>query len=103
MRRISRTPSDLGLAPWIVAGVLLLATDAPDTSQDVAAAPIAIGTEASDTPTALSTATAPLLMAPAAGVGPGLASEGTGPLGIGALVGALVAGGAALRERFKAR
>jgi hypothetical protein len=40
---------------------------------------------------------------PSAGVGPGLASGGSGPLSLGALVGAGVATVFALRERFKNR
>jgi hypothetical protein len=42
-------------------------------------------------------------LAQVAGAPAAIATEGAGPLGLGALVGAVVAGGFALRERFRRR
>lgn len=46
-------------------------------------------------------ATNDLLLAQDAQTAAVIATEGAGPLGLGALVGALVAGGFAIRERFR--
>ena len=107
MRRSQVAAATVGLALWVLAGSLFLGEDAAVSAQDATPAPVEVTTE---TPTA-STApqadavggeTAPPAM-PSAGVGPGLASGGTGPHSLGALVGASVAAIFALRERFKNR
>jgi hypothetical protein len=106
MRQRRRIVSGLVVAPWIVAGALL-GMGAPTSAQDANPAPVEITTE---TPTAsadpqaeaVGGGSAPSAM-PSAGVGPGLAAGGTGPLSLGALVGAVVAAVFALRERLKNR
>ena len=107
MRQRRRIVSGLAVAPWIVAGALLLGMGAPTSAQDATPAPVDITTE---TPTASADSqaeavgggNAPSAM-PSAGIGPGLAAGGTGPLSLGALVGAGVAAVFALRERLKNR
>ena len=107
MRRSHMAAAMLGLAPWVLAGSLFLRGDTAVSAQDATPASVEVTTE---TPTASAApqadtvggATAPSAM-PSAGVGPGLASGGTGPLSLGALVGAGVAAIFALRERLKNR
>ena len=107
MRRSHVVAAILCVAPWVLAGSLFLAEDTPVSAQDATPAPIEVTT---DPPTAsmqrqaeaVGVGTAPSAM-PSAGAGPGLASGGTGPLSLGALVGAGVAAIFALRERFKNR
>jgi hypothetical protein len=107
MRRSHMAATTLGLAPWVLAGSLFLGGDAAVSAQAATPAPVEVTTEtpsASAAPQAdpVGGETAPSAM-PSAGVGPGLASGGTGPLSLGALVGAGVAAIFALRERFKNR
>jgi len=97
----------LSLAPWVLAGSLLLGDGAPVSSQDATPAPVEVTTE---TLTAGSPRTreavggeSALAAMPSAGVGTGFAAGGTGPLSLGALVGAGVAAIFALRERLKNR
>jgi hypothetical protein len=107
MRRSHLAAVTLGLTLWILAASLFLREDAAVSAQDATPAPVAVTTE---TPTTSAAAqadaiggeSAPSAM-PSAGVGPELASGGTGPLSLGALVGAGVAAVFALRERFKNR
>ena len=107
MRRSHMAATTLGLAAWVLAASLFLGEDAAVSAQDATPAPVEVTTE---TPTASAAPqadavggeSAPSAM-PSAGVGPGLASGGTGPLSLGALVGAGVAAIFALRERFKNR
>ena len=73
MHRSFPVPPARRLTPWIVAAVVLLTSGEAAFAQDA-------------------------IMASA-----GVATEGAGPLGLGALVGAFVAGAAALRDRFKRR
>ena len=97
----------LGLALWVLARSLFLGEDAAVSAQDATPAPAEVTTE---TPTASMAPQAetvggesgPSAM-PSAGVGSGLASGSTGPLSLGALVGAGVAAIFALRERHKNR
>ena len=105
MRRSPVAAATLGLAPWVLAGALALGDDAAVSAQDATPAPVEVTTETpppSAEPAAVPVAgeSAPAAM-PSAGVGPGLASGGTAPLSLGALVGAGVAAIFALRERFK--
>ncbi len=105
MRRRRRVVSGLAVAPWVVAGSLLLGEGAPVSAQDATPAPVEVSTvttEASAEPGAedVGGKSGPSTM-PAAGVGSGLAGGGTGPLSLGALVGAGVAAIFALRERFR--
>ena len=98
--------SGLGIAPWVIAGALLLGTGTLAVAQDATPAPIEVASETTVTP-----AEGPVTMANAVGSGPapstvpaagvGLAAGGTGPLSLGALVGAGVAVVFALRERLK--
>ncbi|MGH2615586.1 MAG: hypothetical protein ACRDJC_10135 [Thermomicrobiales bacterium] len=97
-------------APWIVAGALLVGGTASATAQDATPAPIEAGATAEEAPAALPAGSSDDVGAgtqptsvPSTGVGPGLSAGGTGPLGVGALVGAAIAAGAALRERHRAR
>ena len=106
--RQSRPVLWLRFAPWAVAGVLLLGAGASATAQDAPTAPIATDSETTVTPVEMPAAAssgagdsaAPSAM-PSAGVG--LASGGTAPYSLGALVGAGVAAIFALRERLKGR
>jgi hypothetical protein len=107
MRRSHVAAATLGLASWVLAGLLFLGEAAAVSAQDATPAPLEVTTE---TPTASAEPEADagggeraLSAMPSAGVGPGLASGGTGPLSLGALVGASVAAIFALRERFKNR
>jgi hypothetical protein len=95
----------LSLAPWVLAGSLLLGEAAPVSAQDASPAPVVISTATTDMPTesqadAVSGESGPSAM-PSAGVGSGLATGGTGPLSLGALVGAGVAAVFAFRERLR--
>ena len=107
MRRSHVAAVTLSLAPWILAGSLFLAEGAPVSAQDATPAPLEVTTA---TPTASADPQAqavggenPTSAVPSTGVGPGLAAGGTGPLSLGALVGAGVAAVFALRERLKNR
>jgi hypothetical protein len=105
MRRSHVAAATLSLATWVLAGALLLSEGAPVSAQDATPAPVEISTEttaASAEPRAEAVGgeSGPSTM-PAAGVGSGLAGGGTGPLSLGALVGAGVAAIFALRERFR--
>lgn len=105
MRRSHVTAATLSLAPWLLAGSLFLEEGTPISAQDATPAPVEVTTETppeSPNPQteAIGAGTAPSTM-PAAGVG--VAGGGTGPLSLGALVGAGVAAVFALRERFKNR
>ena len=107
MRRSRVAGATLSLAPWVLAGSLLLGEGAPVSAQDATPAPLEVSTvttEASAQPRAEAVGGqgAPSAV-PSAGVGSGLAAGGTGPLSLGALVGAGVAAMFALRERFKNR
>jgi hypothetical protein len=107
MRRSHVAAATLSLAPWVLAGSLLLGEAAPVSAQDASPIPIAIGTATTDTSVesqanAVGGESGPSTM-PSAGVGSGLAAGSTGPLSLGALVGAGVAAVFALRERLKNR
>jgi hypothetical protein len=107
MRRSHVATATLSLAPWVLAGSLFLVEGAPVSAQDATPAPIEVTTEtpmASPAPSAQAVGgeNAPSAV-PATGVGPGLAAGSTGPLSLGALVGAGVAAIFALRERLKNR
>ena len=107
MRRSHVAAATLGFVPWILAGSLLLGEGAPVSARDATPVPVEVTTE---TPTASAKSRveavgggSALLAMPSAGVGTGLAAGGTGPLSLGALVGAGVAAVFALRERIKNR
>ena len=105
MRRSQVPAATLIVALWVVAGALVLGEGAPVSAQDAtpAAAEVSTVTAEASTETqaeAVGGETGPSAM-PSAGVGSGLASGGSGPLSLGALVGAGVAAIFALRERFK--
>jgi hypothetical protein len=107
MRRSHVAATTLSLALWALAGSLFLAEGAPVSAQDATPAPVQGTAEtrtASPEPSAQAVGgeNAPSAV-PATGVGPGLAAGGTGPLSLGALVGAGVAAIFALRERLKSR
>jgi hypothetical protein len=107
MAQRCRVVSGLVAAPWVVAGALLLGMGEPASAQDATPAPVEVGqgtTDASTEPQAeaVGSESAPSAM-PSAGVGSGLATGGSGPLSLGALVGAGVAAIFALRERLKNR
>jgi hypothetical protein len=107
MRRSHVAAATLGLATWVLAGSLLLGATVPVTAQDATPAPVAISTATTDASAesqvdAVGGQSEPSAM-PSAGVGSGLAAGGTGPLSLGALVGAGVAALFALRERSKNR
>jgi hypothetical protein len=93
-----------GVAPWVVAGALLLAASAPVTAQDATPAPVEQAAEdgGDDTSSNVGGGNAPSAV-PATGAGPGLAGGGFGALAIGATAGAAVAAAAALRERLSKR
>jgi hypothetical protein len=107
MRRSDVAAATLSLAPWVLAGSMLLGEAAPVSAQDASPVPVTVSTATTDA-SAESQANAvggengPSAM-PSAGVGSGLAAGGTGPLSLGALVGAGVAAVFALRERLKNR
>jgi hypothetical protein len=95
----------LSFAPLFLAVSLVLGEDASVSAQEATPPPIDVTTEratASPEPRAgaIGGGSAASAM-PSAGVGPGLAAGGSGPLSLGALVGAGVATVFALRERFK--
>jgi hypothetical protein len=107
MRRSDVAAATLSLAPWVLAGSLLLGEGASVSAQDATPAPVEITTETADPSAggraeAVDGESAPSAM-PAAGVGTGLAAGGTGPLSLGALVGAGLAAIFAVRERLKNR
>ena len=107
MRRSHVAAATLSLAPWVLAGSMLLGEAAPVSAQDASPAPVAVSTATSDVSLepqadAVGGESAPPTM-PSAGVGSGFAAGGTGPLSLGALVGAGVAAVFALRERLKNR
>jgi hypothetical protein len=107
MPRVPNAVAALRFALWILVGVVFLGVGTPAAAQDAASAAIEVGSattvtlgELPVTTTAGAGADAPSTV-PSAGVG--LASGGTGPLSLGALVGAGVAALFALRERHKSR
>ena len=105
MGRSHVTAATLTLAPWLLAGSLFLGEGTPVSAQDATPAPVEVTTEApTESPNpqteAVGGGNMPSTM-PSAGVG--LATGGTGPLSLGALVGAGVAASFALWERFKNR
>jgi hypothetical protein len=108
MPRIHDIVSALRFVPWILAGAVFFGAEAPATAQDATPAAIEVASATTVTPAEPSATTAagsageagPSTM-PSAGVG--LASGGTWPLSLGALVGAGVAALFALRERLKSR
>ena len=107
MRRSPVAAATLSLAPWVLAGSLLLGESAPVSAQETSSAPVAVSTATTDASAefqadAVGGESGPAAM-PTAGVGSGLAAGGTGPLSLGALVGAGVATVFALRERLKNR
>jgi len=104
MRRSHVAAATLSLAPWVLAGSLLLGEGAPVSAQDATPAAVEVvaeTAEASPEPQAeaVGGVSGPSAM-PSAGVGSGLAT-GSGPLSLGALVGAGVAAIFALRERLR--
>ena len=108
MPRLPKALSAPRYAPWILAGVVFLGASAPATAQDatpsatqVASETTVIAAEPPATTAAAAGGEAGPSTMPSAGVG--LASGGTGPLSLGALVGAGVAALFALRERLKSR
>ena len=106
MRRSHVAAATLSLAPWVLAGSLLLGEGTPVSAQDATPAAVEVVTEtaeASPEPQAegVGGESGPSAM-PSAGVGSGLATGG-GPLSLGALVGAGVAAIFALRERLRNR
>jgi hypothetical protein len=107
MRQSHVAAATLSLAAWVLAGSLLLGEGAPVSAQDATPAPVEVSTETTEASAepqteAVGGESAPSAM-PSAGVGSGLAAGATGPLSLGALVGAGVAAVFALRERLKNR
>jgi hypothetical protein len=108
--RLHTTLSALRFATWIVAGALVLGAGATVSAQEGSPVAIEVDAEIAGTPAALpgeptggvGGGSQPSTV-PSTGVGPGLAAGGTGPLSLGALVGAGVAAAFALRERLKSR
>ena len=107
MRRSHVAAATLSLAPWVLAGSLLLGSAALVSAQDASPAPVAVSTARTDAPAESQMdadgGASGLPAMPSAGIGSGLAAGGTGPLSLGALVGAGVAAVFALRERLKNR
>jgi hypothetical protein len=107
MRLSQVAAATLSFASWVLAGSLFLGEGAPVSAQDATPAPVEISSDSSEVsaePSAeVVVAGGAASTMPAAGVGPGFASGGTGPLSLGAMVGAGVAAIFALRERFKNR
>ena len=107
MRRSHVAAATLSLVPWVLAGSLLLGEDASVVAQDASPAPVAASRAAADASAEpqeeAGGGESALPAMPSAGVGSGLAAGGTGPLSLGALVGAGVAAVFALRERPKNR
>ena len=107
MRRSHVAATTLSLAPWVLAVSLLLGEGVPVSAQDASPTPVAVSTATTDASAesqedAVGGESGPAAM-PTAGVGSGLAAGGTGPLSLGALVGAAVAAVFALHERLKNR
>jgi hypothetical protein len=107
MRRSHVAAAMLSLASWVLAGSMLLGEPAPVSAQDASPAPVVVSTPTTDASVesqadAIGGESGPSAM-PSAGVGSGFAAGGTGPLSLGALVGAGVAAVFALRERLKNR
>lgn len=107
MRRSQVAAATLSLAPWVLAGSLCLGSGAPVSAQTATLAPLEVTTETLTVPVepprqAAGGGNGPSAM-PATGVGAALEADGTGPLSLGALIGAGVAAVYALRERFKNR
>jgi hypothetical protein len=105
MRRSHVAAATFSLVLWVVAGSMLLGQGAPVSAQDATPAAVEVSTESTDVSAepqaeAVGGESAPSAV-PSAGVGSGLATGGTGPLSLGALVGAGVAAIFALRERLK--
>jgi hypothetical protein len=107
MRRSHVAAATLGLAPWILVGSLLLGEGASVAAQDASPAPVAASRATADASAEsqedVGGGESALPAMPSAGVGSGIAAGGTGPLSLGALVGAGVAAVFALRERPKNR
>ena len=103
MTRVDHLRRSLALAPWFVAGALLLGGEGPVAAQDAATpAPMTTDTEATEQ-TAAPAAETPAVgsgdapsQVPRTGVGPGATSAG-GPMSWGAIAGAVFAAAAALR------
>jgi hypothetical protein len=97
----------LSLVPWFLAVSLVLGEDVSVSAQEATPPPVEVTMETTPVSAepragAIGGGSAPSAM-PSAGVGSGFAAGGTGPLSLGALVGAGVATVFALRERFKNR
>jgi len=107
MRRPHVAAAALSLAPWVVAGSLFLGEAAPLSTQDATPAPFEVSAETTEASEGSRTEAvggkSGASAMPSAGVGSGLATGGSGPLSLGALVGAGVAALFALRERIKSR
>ena len=105
MRRSPGAPRRPRLAPWAVAGILLVGAALPVAAQEATPAALTTGDEtpAAELPAqaadAVGAGTEATAM-PSTGVGPGL-TGGPSSLALGAAVGAAVAAAAALRERLK--
>ena len=107
MRRSHVAAAMLGIAPWVVAGAFLLGEGAPVSAQDATPAAVEVSTVVAGAASepqaeAVGGESEPSAM-PSAGVGSGFATGGSGPLSLGALVGAGVAAIFALRERLRNR
>jgi len=109
MRRSYVAAATLSLAPWVLAGSLLLGEGASVAAQDTSPAPVGVSratgaglASADSQEDAGGGEIAPPAM-PSAGVGSGIAAGGTGSLSLGALVGAGIAAVFAFRERLKNR
>jgi hypothetical protein len=107
MRRSHLAAATLSLMPWMVAGSMLLGEPAPVSAQDARPAPFGLSAATTDASAesqedAVGSESGSSTV-PSAEVGSGYAAGGTGPLSLGALVGAGVAAVFALRERFENR
>jgi hypothetical protein len=107
MRRAHVAAATLNFAPWVVAGSLFLSGGAPVSAQDATPAPVEVSMETAEASAeprteVVGAESGPSAM-PSAGVGSSLEAGGTGPLSLGALVGAGVAAIFAVRERLKSR
>jgi hypothetical protein len=107
MRRSQVAAATLSLAPWVLAGSLLLGDGAPVSAQDAIPTSVAVSMAATEgSAESQANAVGGESEPPAttsAGVGSDLAAGGTGPLSLGGLVGAGVAAVFALRERLNNR
>ena len=107
MRQSCVATATLKLAPWAVACVLLLCTGPVVGAQDAAPAAMTLESKSTNMSAELPGTTAGMVGGSASSTMPAaevsLASGGTGPMSLGALVGAGVAAVFALRERFKRR